>query len=299
MGIEVIDRLARPEAFCPQLAPAKRPLLLSGGAHGCYTLPFVINRRDFALAASAFALGGGGAGAQDKPSSQYIELRWYMLRNGHADQFQRTSDYVQAIEPILRDAGAKATGAFASVIGPETPFLITLTAWADIAALEAGARRVQVDKTADAALRAMHGGQGAPFERCETWLLRAFEGFPTVQPAADPKRGRIFELRRYESDDFVTLARKVDMFNNGESAIFQRLGMAPVFFGHMLYGPKMPNLVYMLSFDDLAERDRLWRAFGSDAEWKKLSSKPELQDSEVVSNISNWIIRPLLFSAIR
>ena len=133
----------------------------------------------------------------------------------------------------------------------------------------------------------------------ESWLLGAFSGFPAVRPPAEPKPGRIFELRRYESDDFVTLARKVDMFNTGEAGIFERLGMAPVFFGQMRYGPKMPNLVYMLTFDDLAERDRLWRAFGADPEWRKLSSKPELHDSLIVSNISNWIIRPLLFSGIR
>jgi NIPSNAP len=55
----------------------------------------------------------------------------------------------------------------------------------------------------------------------------------------------------------------------------------------------------MLSFESLAERDRLWAAFGSDPEWKKLSLQPELKDSEIVANISNVILRPLPFSAIR
>jgi len=251
------------------------------------------------LGASGLAFAGGGPADTEKPTRQLIELRWYMLRTSRENQTQRTSDYLQAIAPVLKDAGAKTVGALNSVIAPETPFLISLIAYPNLAAVEAVHRRLELDKTVAAAESAMHGGDGAPFERVESWLLRAFEGFPAVQPAAESKAGRIFELRRYESADFVTLARKIDMFNTGESAIFERLGMRPVFFGETLYGSKMPNLVYMLSFDDLAARDRLWHTFGTDPDWRKLSSQPELQDSEVVTNISNWILRPLVFSDIR
>jgi hypothetical protein len=89
------------------------------------------------------------------------------------------------------------------------------------------------------------------------------------------------------------------MFNGGEITIFQRLGMRPVFFGQTVVGPEMPNLVYMLSFDDWTSRDELWKKFVSDPEWKKLSSPAELHDSQIVSNISNAILRPLNFSLIR
>jgi len=91
----------------------------------------------------------------------------------------------------------------------------------------------------------------------------------------------------------------VGMFNNGEMHIFERLGMRPVFFGETIAGPKQPNLNYMLSYDDLAARDTLWRAFGNDPEWKKLKSQPGLSDPEIVANISNVILRPLGFSTIR
>lgn len=222
-----------------------------------------------------------------------------MLRNSKANQTQRTSDYLRAIAPVLKDAGAKTVGALSAVIGPETPFLISVVAYPDAAAVEAVRKRLQEDKSVAAAETALHAGDGAPFERVESWLLRAFSGFPELRPAAEAKAGRIFELRRYESADFVTLQRKIGMFNRGESAIFERLGMRPVFFGEMLYGPKMPDLVYMLSFDDLAARDRLWQAFGSDPEWQKLRSQPGFEDSEIVTKISNWILRPMDFSEIR
>ncbi|MGH9584934.1 MAG: NIPSNAP family protein [Bryobacteraceae bacterium] len=55
----------------------------------------------------------------------------------------------------------------------------------------------------------------------------------------------------------------------------------------------------MLSFDSLAAREKLWREFGSDPAWKKLSTQPELKDAQIVENISNAILRPLKFSALR
>jgi len=55
----------------------------------------------------------------------------------------------------------------------------------------------------------------------------------------------------------------------------------------------------MLSFDSMAARDKLWSAFGNDPEWQKLRAQPGLSDAEIVSNISNTILRPLAFSPIR
>jgi hypothetical protein len=55
----------------------------------------------------------------------------------------------------------------------------------------------------------------------------------------------------------------------------------------------------MLSFEDLAARERLWSAFGSDPEWRKLRAQPGLSDAEIVSNITSSVLRPLPFSQIR
>jgi hypothetical protein len=89
------------------------------------------------------------------------------------------------------------------------------------------------------------------------------------------------------------------MFESGEAGVFRRLGMSPVFFGQAMVGHNLPSLTYMLAFDDLAARERLWRAFGSDPEWQKLRAQPGLSDAEIVSNISSVILRPLAFSPIR
>ncbi|HLJ50162.1 MAG TPA: NIPSNAP family protein [Bryobacteraceae bacterium] len=215
-----------------------------------------------------------------------IELRYIRMRTSVDNPMQRVSDFLEhTAAPALKKAGAGPTGFFASVIAPESPFILMVTSFPDLESVEAMRSAMPADGEA----------------RVESSLLRAFDGMPAVEPPpTDAKRpARVFELRMYESNNATTLARKVKMFNDGEIGIFKRLGMLPVFYGETIVGAKMPNLVYMLSFDDLASRDRLWRAFGADPEWQKLRSQPGFSDAEIVSNISNAILRPLSFSSIR
>jgi hypothetical protein len=88
------------------------------------------------------------------------------------------------------------------------------------------------------------------------------------------------------------------MFNNGEIAIFRRAGINPVFFGQTLIGGKMPNLTYMVVFDDMAGHDKAWGTFVADPEWRKLSTTPGYADAEIVTSISNVFLRPTGYSQI-
>ena len=198
-------------------------------------------------------------------------------------------------------ADAQLAGAFGNVIGEDGPYYVTLTQYASLAAMQDVLAKLKTDEVYARELAKLSAGAGLPFVRVESSLLRSFNGMPRVAmpSSAEKHPPRIFELRTYESQTFLTLDRKVGMFNGGEMQIFERLGMRPVFFGETIVGPKQPNLKYMLSYDDLAARDRLWHAFGTDPEWKKLSSEPPLKDAEIVANISNVILRPLAFSPIR
>jgi hypothetical protein len=94
-------------------------------------------------------------------------------------------------------------------------------------------------------------------------------------------------------------SKKDKMFEDGEAAIFKKLGMQTVFFGRTIAGRNMPSLTYMLGYDDLAAREKMWAAFGRDPEWQKLRATPGLSDAEVVSNITSTLLRPLPFSMIR
>src|SRR6185437_7372766 len=136
---------------------------------------------------------------------------------------------------------------------------------------------------------------GMPFVSAESSLLKSLKGIPeVVLPGdAESRPARIFELRTYQSQSMSTLERKIAMFNMGEIAIFQRLGMRPVLMGETIVGPKQPSVTYMLSFDNLDAREKLWKQFGADPAWKQLSAPPEMKDAEIVANISNVMLKPL------
>ena len=88
------------------------------------------------------------------------------------------------------------------------------------------------------------------------------------------------------------------MFNTGEIDIFRKTGLNPVFFGESLVGTLIPNLTYMLAFDDMNQSNANWKNFMSDPDWKNISSKPEYADRKIITNIHNTYLRPAPYSQI-
>ncbi len=260
-----------------------------------------MHRREMLAALTAASLAGSATGAANVANT-YLEIKTWRFHNSTENQPARVADYLEGgLGPALSRAGAKLAGAFSNVIGPDGPYYVTLAEYASLSAMQAALAAISADEAHQKELQKLSAGPGVPFVRVESSLLRSFDGMPAAAiPDVQEKRSpRIFELRTYESQSFTTLARKVAMFNGGEMQIFQRLEMRPVFFGETIVGPRQPNLMYMLSYDSLDAHDNLWHSFATDPAWKKLSSQPELKDSEIVANISNVILRPLTFSQIR
>lgn len=137
-----------------------------------------------------------------------------------------------------------------------------------------------------------------PYKVVEAWLMRAFKKVPRVErPVTSPDR--IFQLRIYESPSIQTAAKKVEMFEAaGEIEIFREVGLAPVFFGQTLFGTKMPNLTYMLSFESQDAMKSAWGRFGKHPGWQRLKAMPEFSDSRIIRAITNTVVRPAAFSQI-
>jgi hypothetical protein len=258
-----------------------------------------MNRRVFLSAASAVGLATRAQGAAAPPA--VIEFRRIQLRNSPDNQRQRNSDFLKEQTAALGRAGAGPVGVFSSTIAPNGPFLLTLVAYPSLAAMEQVQSKLAADTAYQKALDTFNSQPGLNYERMESSLLRAFDGYPSVvPPPSDGKRpARLFEVRTYESNNTSTLRRKIKMFNDGEIGAFQRAGGQPVFFGETIAGPNQPSLTYMLSYEDLAGRDKVWKAFGADPEWQKLRTAPGLSDAEIVSNIGNYLVTPLAYSQIR
>jgi hypothetical protein len=137
----------------------------------------------------------------------------------------------------------------------------------------------------------------APYTRIEVITLRAFPKWPA--PTAPKLRGekseRVYELRSYESPTEKLNINKVKMFNDGgETALFNRLNFNAVFYAEVLSGSHMPNLMYMTTFENKADRDKHWDAFGNDPEWNALVAKPEYQHN--VSKADIIFLHPAEYS---
>lgn len=244
----------------------------------------------------------------------FLELTTFRLHNSDENQLKRVSDYIETGRfPALTRAGALSGGgalsssvakpiaAFSNLIGSDGPSVFTITQYASLAAVQDVLTKLEADEAHQNSLEALSSGPGMPFVAIESSLFHSLAIIPAaVLPDDTASRPpRIFELRIYQSQSIPARQKKAAMFNSGEIAIFQRLGMRPVFIGESVIGPRQPNITYMLSFDSLAEREKLWQSFSSDPEWKKLSAPPELKDAQIVANISNTILRPLPFSPLR
>lgn len=137
------------------------------------------------------------------------------------------------------------------------------------------------------------------YARMENILLTAFEKAPhyKVPVLKGPREEHIFELRSYESPTDERYISKVKMFNaGGEVPLFARLNFNAVFYAHVLVGSRMPNLMYMTSFDNKTTHDEHWKAFSDDAEWKKLSGTAEYQKN--VNKADIILMHPASYSDI-
>lgn len=245
-----------------------------------------MNRRLFL--ANGAALGASAYEPTQKKSNSLIELRYYKLRNTLDGMPKKLNDFLSSKQlPALKKAGISKVGFFGNLIGAASPYVLQVTEFKDIAQLEATWQSV--------------GHEVSDYVRIESSLLRSFDGFPALEmPAAEAGRAaRVFELRTYESNHFDSLGKKIGMFNSGEIAVFRKTGLNPVFFGETIFGTNMPNLTYMLWYDNLAAREANWKKFVTHPDWDKLKNTPGLSDGEVVSNISNSMLSPTAYSPIR
>ena len=233
-----------------------------------------------------------------KEKGIFFELRIYHFRD--STQQKVTEDFLQnRYLPFLHGAGISSVGVF-KAIGDDTATQKKIYVLIPYISL------LQFDDVAkQKPQRSIEKGKGyvnAPhdkpaYTRIESQLLKAFSHMPSLAKPllTAPREERVYELRSYESASEAIFANKVEMFNEGgEIALFKRLGFNAVFYSEALTGARLPNLVYMVTFNNTQDREAHWKNFGEDAEWNTLSAKPQYQNN--VSKIDAWFLRPTSYS---
>jgi NIPSNAP len=237
-----------------------------------------------------------------KPAREFYQFTIYHFST--AEQEKALDSYLQnALLPALHRMNINQVGIF-KAISNDTSAAKSLYVLVPVKSLEMILKipaKLSADKeyqsTGADYLNAAY--TASPYTRMETILLHAFPLAPQLQVPvlkAD-KKDRVYELRSYESATEKIFRNKVQMFNEGdEIGLFKRLNFNAVFYGEVIAGDKMPNLMYMTSFENRADRDAHWKSFSADPYWKKLSAMPEYQHN--VSHIDITFLYPTEYSEL-
>lgn len=214
--------------------------------------------------------------ATRKQPREFYQLKTYVLNS--EEQVQATDKFLkEAYLPALKKLGIKNIGVFkpkpnATDTLKKILVMIPFQSLTQFEELDNKLVKDTIYLTAGAAYLNANYKQ-PPYLRMESILLKAFVDHPFLTtPKLDSGRAdRVYELRSYESATEAIHLNKVAMFNTGgEVKLFNRLEFNAVFYGQVLSGDKMPNLMYMTTFANQESRDAHWKSFSASPEWKEL-----------------------------
>ena len=82
------------------------------------------------------------------------------------------------------------------------------------------------------------------------------------------------------------------------SSIWEKHGIHAIGFWTTLVGESNNQLTYLLQWGSLADLETRWTAFLNDPAWHKARDEGE-RDGPIIASISNQILTPTAFSALR
>lgn len=253
------------------------------------------------LAFSFFSAQAHNDSPAFSPKPDYYSLRIYQLKT--KEQEDKVDKYLQAaFLPALHRMGIPKVGVFKPV-GNDTAsirriyVLVTFHSLEQFAGLSAALLKDQQYLT-DGKEYLDAEYNNAPYERIESILLQAWPDALHLTPEETlkaPLTERFYELRSYEAPTEKYYDNKVQMFNEGgEIAIFKKADCNAIFYGTVLSGAHTPNLMYMLSFDDMTARDAHWKTFGTDPLTKQIFADPKYQHN--ISHVDQLFLHPTAYS---
>ena len=235
--------------------------------------------------------------AYSQGSREYYQFKIYHVTKAQeagVDNYLKTA-YI----PAMKRAGIKAVGVFKPVVTDTADQKIyVFIPFNSLDQFDKINPVLAKDKQYAAAGKEYLEATGAKpaYKRIESIIIRAISNMPQTvfSKVSGPKNERVYELRSYEGASENLSTNKIQMINEGsakdgnEIDIFNRLNFNTVFIGEVLSGSRMPNLMYLTTYINKADRDAHWAAFNNDAKWGSLRSLPEYQRN-VSRNEQNFL----------
>ena len=232
----------------------------------------------------------------------YYQIKVYSISD--KAQENRVEKYLEeAYLPAMHRAGIKTVGVFKPIASDEAAgtkifIFIPIKNLGEIEKIESKLAKDSEYKNKGADyLNA--SWDNPPYQRIESILIRAFVEMPkfSIPKYKTPVSEQIYELRSYEGATEKICKKKIEMFNEGgEVALFKKLEFNAVFYGEVISGSAMPNLMYMTTFKDMKSHDEHWDAFRSHPDWEKLKNMEEYKHT--VSHIDKYLMHPTEYSDI-
>jgi NIPSNAP len=107
----------------------------------------------------------------------------------------------------------------------------------------------------------------------------------------------IYELRIYTCCP-GRLPDLIDRFRDHTLALWAKHGIRTSGFWTTVIGESSQDLTYMLAWQDMAERERVWQGFVTDPEWAAIRRKTE-SAGPIIANIRSSLLAPTDFSPLR
>jgi hypothetical protein len=107
----------------------------------------------------------------------------------------------------------------------------------------------------------------------------------------------IYELRVYRCVP-GRLPALLKRFSEQTIRIWGKHGIRQAGFWTTLVGESNHELIYLLAWESLAERESKWSAFATDPEWLAAREASE-KDGVIVQNVSNQLLQPTAFSSVK
>lgn len=231
----------------------------------------------------------------------HYQLKIYQIDND--SQESRLDQYLEkAYIPALHRAGLESVGVFKpiEVDSGEMNYLMVFIPFKSLEEFEALNGVLLADEVYQSDgkdyIQASH--DNPPYARIESIIMRSFSAMPqfAIPQLSSPRAQRVYELRSYEGATEQLYERKVEMFNEGETALFQELEFNPVFFGEVLSSAYMPHLMYMTTFSDTLSQQEHWNAFRVHPDW--LEMKEIERYANTVSSSTKYLMYPTEYSDI-
>ncbi|CAN5253239.1 NIPSNAP family protein [soil metagenome] len=107
----------------------------------------------------------------------------------------------------------------------------------------------------------------------------------------------IYEMRNYRCLP-GRLPALLKRFENTTLKLWEQHGIRQAGFFTTLIGESNQELMYLLAWESMAERETKWNKFQADPAWISARAKSE-EDGQILANITSQFLAPTAFSSVK